>query len=113
VSSSVPEEGWGPGDTTGPLLQAGAWLAGTNVVARAVVRKNDPAAAQKLLHRPEVAAFFLEYIRSEEGSEKAGMMTGKVADTLKRLETVSGKPQLEVADAQAIVDATDALLQLL
>jgi hypothetical protein len=56
VTSSVPSEGWGPTDSTGPMLQAGAWLAGTNLVAKAVVAKNDPDAAQKLLRRPEVPA---------------------------------------------------------
>ena len=112
VSASVPEEGWGPNDTTGPLLQAGAWLAGTNLVAKAVVKKNDAEAAQKLLARPEVAAFFLKYIRSDEGTAKAGIMTGRVAEVLKRIEDVSKKPQMEVADAQVIADATDSLLQL-
>ena len=37
ASMMVVEDGWGPGDTTGPLLQAGAWLAGTNLVALAIV----------------------------------------------------------------------------
>jgi hypothetical protein len=113
VTSSVPSAGSGPKDTTGPMLQAGAWLAGTNLVAKAVVAKNDPDAAQKLLRRPEVPAFFLKYISSGEGEEKAGKMAGKVAETLAKLEAISSKPKLDQADAQAIADATDALLQLL
>jgi hypothetical protein len=113
VSSSVPSEGWGPTDTTGPLLQAGAWLAGTNLVAQAVVRKNDPEAAQTLLRRPEVAAFFLKYIRTDEGAQKGGGYSNQVAETLAKLEAISAKPKLDIADAKAIAEATDALLQLL
>jgi hypothetical protein len=40
-------------------------------------------------------------------------MAGKVAETLAKLEAISNKPKLEQADAQAIADATDALLQML
>lgn len=112
VSTMAPEEGWAPGDTTGPLLQAGAWLSATNLTARAIVRKGDAAAAGKLLRRPEVAAFFLDYIKSEPGNEKAGMLAGKVAEALTRLKEVSGKPELGIAEAEEIAAITDGLLAL-
>jgi hypothetical protein len=112
VSSAPAEEGWGPGDTTGPMVQAGAWLAGTHLVAQAVVRKNDPTAAAKLLRRPEVPAYFLKYLRTAAGSEKAGSAKDKVSETLVGLEQLSAKPEITLADAQAIVDSTGSLLQL-
>lgn len=114
VGYSVPEQGWGPEDRTGPLLQAGAWLAGTNVVSRAVVRSGKAEAAEKLLRREDVADYFLRYVKVE-GQDKA---TGPVAEQLERtlieLKAVSEKPSpLGIEDAQKVADATSALLALL
>jgi hypothetical protein len=110
ITSAVPEEGWGPDDHTGPLLQAGAWLAGMNVVAQAVVRAGDAAAADKLLRHPEVAAFFLRYIKGEEGAAKAGSVSGVLVETLAKLQTVSSQPAIGIDGAKATVEATQKLL---
>jgi hypothetical protein len=112
VASAPSEAGWGPTDSTGPMVQAGAWVAGTNLVAQAVVRKNDPAAT-KLLRRPEVPAYFLKYLSTAEGAEKAGPTKEKVVEALQKLQQVTQAPELTVADAQTVVDTTGALLALL
>ncbi len=112
VGYAVPEQGWGPDDRTGPLLQAGAWLAGTNVVARAIVRSGKAEAADKLLRRKDVADYFLRYIRTE-GQGKAGPVADQLEKTLTQMAAVAEKPTLGVEDAQAVADATDALLKLL
>jgi hypothetical protein len=111
VAAAVPAGGWGPGDTTGPLLQAGAWLACTNLVARAVVAEQDGEAARALLRRPEVARYFLGYVRSEEGAQKAGITSARVAETLLALERATEDPDLD--DARTVAAATDELLGLL
>lgn len=112
VGYAVPEQGWGPEDRTGPLLQAGAWLAGTNVVARAIVRSGKPEAAEKLLRRKDVADYFLKYVRTE-GQQKAGPVAEQLEKTLTELATIAEKPTLGVEDANAVASATDALLKLL
>lgn len=109
VAEMVPEEGWGPGDTTGPLLQAGAWLAATNLVAQAVVAKGDDAAADALLKRPRVPTWYLDWAQGE-GAAKANPATmEQVTSTLRQLQAITTKDTLTVADAQAIVDATGGL----
>lgn len=113
VQYSVPEEGWGPNDTSGPLVQAGAWLAGLNLVAQAVVRKDDAAAADKLLRRPEVTGFFLEYVKVGEGREKVDSTAGAVVGALTELDGVAKREKLTVEDAKQIVEITDKLLKLL
>lgn len=109
VGYAVPEQGWGPEDRTGPLLQAGAWLAGTNVVARAVVRSGKVEAAQKLLARKDVADYFLRYAKGD-GSQKAGPVAEQLVATLTKLSEIASKPTLTLDDAQAVADATGALL---
>ena len=113
VSNSVPEEGWGPEDTTGPLLQAGAWRAGLHIVAKAVVRADDAEAAEKLLRRPEVADFFLQYVEVGEGKEKAGVMSHGVAEGLTLLKEISSRETIGVDGAREAVDVTGKLLKLL
>lgn len=109
ASSMVVEEGWGKGDRTGPLLQAGAWLAGTNLVAAAVVAADSPPAADKLLRKAYVAEYFLGYLQGE-GAAKAGPTTATVIETLRTLQTVAKKPTLSVDDARSVVAATETLL---
>ncbi|MCO4747210.1 MAG: hypothetical protein KC912_20600 [Proteobacteria bacterium] len=111
VGMSVPEEGWGPGDTTGPMLQAGAWLAGIELTARAIVAGENEAAADKLLKRPEVAEFFLKYIQEEEGAEKVGMMAGHVSASLTALKAVSDRDAIGLEGASETATITGDLLK--
>jgi hypothetical protein len=113
VESSVPEEGWGPTDKTGPLLQAGAWLTGMNLMAQAVVKAGDTAAADKLLRRPDIAEFYLRYIRTEEGASKASMGPAKIAESLEELRGLSSKESLSIDDAKRMVEVTDRLIAML
>lgn len=112
LSYASPQDGWGPQDRTGPLVQAGAWLAGTNVVARAIVRSGKPEAANALLRRADVAEYFLRYTQSE-GKEKAGPISEQLEASLKQMVEISNKSTLELQDAQVVADATDAILKLL
>ena len=113
LQDKVPEESWAPGDQTGPLLQAGAWLAGTNLIARAVVADDNAAAAQQLLRQPEVVAFFIRYVKSEGAAKAPDAIVADLTSTLERLQAIAAKPTLTVADATVVVEATDKLLNQL
>ena len=85
----------------GRFVQAGAWLAGSNLVARAVLADFEPSGvvtrpwvnnAAMLLQQPEVARYYLDYIRSEEGRTKVGADTADALEaTLATLLEVSEK----------------------
>ena len=111
VGYSVPQDGFGPDDRTGPLVQAGAWLAGTHVVATAIVRADNAAAADKLLRRKDVADYFLRYIRTE-GEGKAGPVSAQLEKTLTQMSTVAEQPEIGVEGAAAIAAQTGELLEL-
>jgi hypothetical protein len=113
ASMMVPENGWGPDDKSGPLLQAGGWLAGTHLVAKAIVEANDPKAANALLHEKEVVAYFLQYVRSEGRDHGPDGIVGAVERTLVELEAIAAKETLTVEDAQQVVKVTDQLFALL
>jgi hypothetical protein len=113
VSSSVPEEGWGPEDTTGPLLQAGAWMAGIHTVAKSVQRSGNAEAADRLLRRPDVTEFFLKYISSREGEEKMGPIHHAVHEALKDLDAVAQRQDIGLEGAAEAEKITADLMQLL
>lgn len=113
VQMTAPEEGWGPDDTTGPLLQAGAWLAGIHLVSKRIVEMNDATAADKLLQRDDVAAFFLKYIQTDEGAAKAGSTSEAVANALGQLKAIGEREAIGVEGAKEVADITGKLLELM
>ncbi len=113
ASTMVPEHGWGPGDSTGPLLQAGAWLAGTNLVAQAIVKQDKPEAAEKLLRLGDVADYFTSYLAGEGSRKAGGALAQPLADGLAQLKAISERETLGIADAQEVSKVTGELLELL
>lgn len=109
----LPEEGWGPDDETGPLLQAGGWLAGTNLVAKAIVEAGDDAAAEKLLREKEVVAYFQQYVKKQGKDKGPDAIVSAVAGTLDQLQAIAQKPKLTVEDAKQVAQITDQLFALL
>lgn len=108
TSTMVPEGGWGPDDKSGPLVQAGAWLGGTDLVAQAIIRSGSDAAADKLLRQPEVAEYFLEY--AQHSDKAPGPVRDALIAALGTMRDVAKKPEpLTVADAQAVHDAATKL----
>ncbi|MEZ4317244.1 MAG: hypothetical protein R3F61_07060 [Myxococcota bacterium] len=100
------------GALTGPMLQAGAWLAGIHAVASAVVDANDDAAADRLLRRSEVARWFLGYVRSDDGDAKLGPTAHAVSKALSDLDTVFGREHIGVEGAREVQRITSDLLEL-
>lgn len=112
VESHVPEEGWGPDDKTGPLVQAGAWLVGIQWTAQAIVRANDASSADKLLKRPEVASFFLKYLKTEEGAQKVSLLRRKIAQGLTELQELTSTEHLTMAEVQRIEVVSGEIVRL-
>ena len=114
TASMVPEQGWGPADTTGPLVQAGAWLAGTDLVAQAVVKAGSDTAADQLLRQPEVAEYFLQYARTQGADKAPGPVRDALVAALTKLRDIARLERpLTVADAQAVHDAASQLFGFL
>lgn len=98
----------------GRFVQAGAWLAGSNLVAQAVLKKGDATYAGLLLKQPDVAHYYLDYVRSPEGQKKAGAdIAAALADTLESLLTISEKDGLGLEDVEVIQDKTQDILDLI
>lgn len=113
VGMAVPGGGVGPDDRSGPLLQAGAWLASSHLVAQALIDAGRPELADQLLHQQAAAEWFLGYVRAgAEGRADADLLRS-VERTLVVLATVAGKPSIPPDDVRAVRDRTAELLALL
>lgn len=97
-----------------PLIQAGSWLEGANLLARAVKDANQPGAADGLLKQPQVVDYFIKYVKTE-GAEKAPEeVTAKLEASLGTLKAVAGKTEaLTAEDIESVITATHDVLALL
>lgn len=97
-----------------PLIQAGSWLSGANLVAKAIQAKGDPAAADALLKQPAVVAYFLKYVQTEGADKAPAPVTAKLVESLTTLQALSQKTEpLTKDDVATVVRTTDEVLALL
>ena len=108
----VPKDGWGPEDKTGPLLQAGAWLAGSNLVTTALIESGTPEHAQELLLQAQVVDYYLHYVQSEE-SRAPDSVREHLVGVLSGMKALVEKDEITLEDLQTIKTQTDGLFSLL
>lgn len=113
AAQMIPEEGWGPNDKSGPLVQAGAWLEGANLVSAAIVGANRPEAAEQLMRQKEVPEYFLRYVTEQAPPGADQAVLDALRGALTELRDLGSKPSLTVADVQRVRDNCEKLLALL
>lgn len=109
----LPEIEFEAGENVVPLIQAGSWLAGTNLVAGAVIKAEKPEAGTKLLRQPEVAEHFVQYVRTDGADKAPAEVTKTLESTLTSLKEVAAKDSLTLDDVKAIETHTGNVLALL
>lgn len=114
VGAIIPELEFNGQERVVPLIQAGSWLEGANLVAKAVKQQNTPAAADSLLKQPAVVGYFIQYVR-EEGSEQAPpAVTEKLEASLLVLKGLAEKSEpLNMEDIDRVIETTNDVLSLL
>ena len=97
-----------------PLLQAGSWLAGANLVAKAIQASGNPVAADILLKQPAVVAYFLKYVQTEGADKAPAPVTAKLVESLTTLKGLSEKREpFTPDDVGTVIRTTDEVLALL
>lgn len=109
----IPEIRYEAGERCVPLLQAGSWLEGSNLVAAAIIAANKPAAADSLLRQPLVVDYFLKYVKVEGAGKADAEVLKQLENTLLKLKEIASKPSLTVDDVKEVKAQTDAILALL
>lgn len=109
----IPEIRYEAGERCVPLLQAGSWLEGANLVSAAIIAANKPEAGDKLLRQPLVVDYFLKYVKVEGAGKADGEVLKQLESTLLKLKEVAAKPSLTIDDVKEVKAQTDAILALL
>ncbi len=113
ASMMIPEDGFGPDDKTGPLLQAGAWLEGSHLVAKAIRAGDKPEAASALLKEQQVVDYFLGYVQSQGEGKADDQVLDTLEQVLTTLSQVAAQDQLSPEDVEMIEVRTGQVLELL
>lgn len=110
LKQEIPE---GKGERLVPLIQAGSWLAGSNLVAQAIVTADKADAGTQLLRQPQVADYFLKYVKVEGGGKAPDEVLKQLETTLTKLKEIAEKPSLSLDDVKEVKSQTDSVMTLL
>jgi hypothetical protein len=109
----VPELEYEAGDWVVPLIQAGSWLEGANLVSSAIIAENKFETASQLLRQPRVVEYFLSYVEREGREKVPDQVVEKLITVLKKLKTISNKKILTADDIKDINQSTSEVLSML
>lgn len=109
----VPELEYEAGDWVVPLIQAGSWLEGANLVSSAIIAENKFETASQLLKQPRVVEYFLSYVEREGKEKVPDQVVTKLIAVLKQLKTIADKEILTADDIKDINQSTSEVLSML
>jgi len=110
----IPELDFNGRDRIVPLIQAGSWLEGANLLAKAVEKADKPSAADGLLKQPAVVDYFLRYVKTEGQAKAPEAVTKKLESSLETLKGIASKDgSLTTEDIDTVSKTTDDVLALL
>lgn len=97
-----------------PLIQAGSWLEGANLVARAAKEKGKPSSVDPILKRKHVVDYFMDYVEGEGKDKAPAAVTEKLKASLTTLKGISEKSEpLNEQDIDTVIQVTEDVLALL
>ena len=113
AAMSVPEDGFSKDDPTGPLLQAGAWLQGVNLVSQAILKEDKIEVANQLLRLEHVATYFLQYANGEGKEKTTEQILDQMKTSLTYLQTLAKKEKIGKQDLEQAIVETEKMLSFL
>ena len=109
----VSELEYEAGEWVVPLIQAGSWLEGANLVSAAIVKENKFDVAGQLLKQPRVVEYFLKYVEREGRSKAPDQVVTKLTEVLNILKKIAEKPAMSTEDVKEINSSTSEVLSML
>ncbi len=109
----IPEIEYEAGPQVVPLIQAGSWLGGSNLVAAAILDANKPEVGTSMLRQPQVCDYFLKYVATQGQGKAPDEVVQTLHATLTKLKEISSKPSLTIEDVKEVKTQTDTVLGLL
>ena len=97
-----------------PLIEAGAYLEGANLVARALQQVPDRSSGDDLLKRGTAVNYFIEFVSTEANDKLSRETRSMLIDVLTKLKAVADKEgKLSDDDLAMVVSSTEDVLGFL
>ena len=97
-----------------PLIRAGSWLEGANLVSSSIIAGGNYDTATDLLRHPGVVAWFQRYVEeTPAGRPDQEQLVPILRESLKSLATATAAERLGEAEVRQIHQSTAAVLDLL
>ncbi len=109
----VSELEYEAGEWVVPLIQAGSWLEGANLVSAAIVKENKFEVAGQLLKQPRVVEYFLKYVEREGRNKAPDQVVTKLTTVLNDLKKIAEKDTMSADDVKQINSSTSDVLSML
>ena len=109
----VPELEYEAGEWVVPLIQAGSWLEGSNLVSKAITKAGKADKAGHLMQQPHVADYFLRYVKQSAKGKTSDAVNKKLVETLTQLKGIASKDAISADDMKTISTSTDDVLGVL
>lgn len=109
----IPEIEYEAGERSVPLIEAGSWLAGANLVSQAIIDTGKYDAATDLLKQPAVVEYFQGYVKTEGQDKAPEGVTAQLETTLDTLAEICTHETFSEEDVKAINKTTADVLALL
>jgi hypothetical protein len=109
----VSELEYEAGEWVVPLIQAGSWLEGANLVSAAIEKENKFDVAGQLLKQPRVVEYFLKYVEREGRSKAPDQVVTKLTEVLNSLKKIAEKSAMSAEDVKEINTSTSEVLSML
>jgi len=109
----VPELEYEAGEWVVPLIQAGSWLEGSNLVAKAIIKSGKAGEAGHLMQQPHVADYFLRYVKQSAKGKTSDAVNKKLVETLTQLKSIASKDKISTEEMNSISASTDDVLSVL
>ncbi len=95
---------------TANLVQAGGWVQGANLLAKAVRDAGLGGDAALLLHQPSLLNYFLDFLKNSDPGRAGDPDVTAVIEEMQKMQAIAAKADLSTDDVKAIAAHTDAIL---
>lgn len=96
-----------------PLIQAGMWLEGANLISDALVSSNKIGEADPFIKQPGIIKYFLRYVQKKAAETAPKSVVASLETTLKQLHEIAKKDKLTKEDLTKVNKITANLLNRL
>jgi len=109
----VPELKSEAGTWAVPLIQAGAWLEGVNIISKVVQNEKKYKEGELLFHHPGIAPYFIRYL-NQAGKEKfTASVVDQTIEALSKLDEFGKKKKLSQEEIDQVQKITAELMSFI